>query len=53
MAAGYMTMKQHPNCCETSAAACTSARICRVLDTVILAVSIFVLILVKLLLGLE
>ena len=53
MTAVFSTMQQHSNCCEASAAACASARICRVLDTVILAVSIFVLILVKLLLGLE
>lgn len=42
MAAGYVTMQQHPDCCSASAAACTSARWGLILDTVIVAVSIFV-----------
>ena len=45
MAAVFTSMQQHANCCSGSAAGCTSARVCGVLDTVILAVSIFILIL--------
>ena len=45
MAACVRTMEQHTNCCYTSAAAYTSARISGILDTVILAVSIIVLLL--------
>jgi hypothetical protein len=36
-------MNQHTNCCTTSAAASTSARIRGILDTAVLAVSILVL----------
>ena len=36
-------MNQHTNCCTTSAAAFTSARILGILDTAVLAVSILVL----------
>lgn len=50
MAAGFAAMQQHPNCCSTSAAACTSARFARILDTVIVAVSIFVVFLLGILL---
>ena len=49
MAAIFTSMQQHPNCCANSAAATTSARLCVILDTVIAAVSIFILILVHLL----
>ena len=51
MAAGYTAMQQHPNCCSTSAAACTSARLSLVVDTVILAVSILILLGVRILSG--
>lgn len=42
MTAFTATMQKHAHCCGNSAAACTSAHIYRILDTVILAVSIFV-----------
>lgn len=43
MAARFMTNNHNANCCSDCAAACSSARICRILDTaVILVVSIFV-----------
>ncbi len=42
MAAGFAAMQQHPDCCSTTAAACTSARLGLILDTVIAAVSIFI-----------
>jgi hypothetical protein len=43
MTACYMTRNHAANCCSTSAAACSSARISLVLDTaIILVVSIFV-----------
>lgn len=45
MAARIRTMEQHTNCCCAFAAAYTSVRISRILDTVILAVSIIVLLL--------
>lgn len=44
MGAGFMTMQQHPNCCSSFAAANTSAPVRRIMDTVCVAVSIFVLI---------
>lgn len=50
MAAVFTSMQQHPNCCTTSAAACTSARVGLILDTVVLAVSIFVILILGLLL---
>lgn len=37
------SMKQHITCCNTTAAAGTSARIGSILDTAVLAVSILVL----------
>ncbi len=43
MAAYSYTMNQHTNCCTSSAAAYTSARIRGILDTAVLAVSILVL----------
>lgn len=43
MAAVFTSMQQHPNCCASSAAAYTSARLCVILDTVIAAVSIIFL----------
>lgn len=46
MAACFKTMQKHANCCASSAAACTSAHCGIILDTVILAVSIIILILV-------
>lgn len=43
MAAFGYTYNQTSNCCSTSAAACTSARISLILDTaLLLAVSIFI-----------
>ncbi len=53
MAAGFTAMHQHPNCCSSSAAACTSARFARILDTVILAVSIFVVLILGILLKIQ
>lgn len=45
MTARNRTMEQHTNCCYSTAAAYTSARISTILDTAILAVSIIVLLL--------
>ena len=43
MAARFASYNHNANCCYTDAAACSSARISRILDTaVILVVSIFV-----------
>ena len=43
MAARFTSYNHTANCCSTSAAACSSARISRILDTaVILVVSIFI-----------
>ena len=42
MANGFTAMNSYANCCAASAAACTSARIARNMDTVILAVSIII-----------
>lgn len=42
MAAQFVSYNQCAGCCGSSAVACTSARICTRLDTVIVAVSIFV-----------
>ena len=43
MTALFTASSRHTNCCSTSAAACTSARISSILDTaVIMVVSIFV-----------
>ena len=43
MAAQFTSYNHTANCCSTSAAACSSARISRILDTaVILVVSIFI-----------
>lgn len=53
MAAVYTTMQQHPNCCSSSAAACTSARVCRILDTVALAVSIIIVLILGVLLKIQ
>lgn len=50
MAAGFNAMQQHPNCCSTFAAACTSARLGLILDTVIAAVSIFIVLILGILL---
>ena len=43
MTARIHAMEQHSNCCTSSAAAYTSARIRGILDTAVLAVSILVL----------
>ena len=51
MAAVFTTMQQHPDCCSASAAGCTSAYFGRILDTVILAVSIFIVFLLGILPG--
>ena len=45
MAAVLTSMQQHANCCSGCAAGCTSARVWDIVDTVFVAVSIFVLIL--------
>ena len=50
MAAGYFTMQQHANCCSSSAVACTSAHLGLILDTVIAAVSIFIVLILDILL---
>lgn len=49
MATVYGFMRQSANCCATSAAAGTSADFCVILDTALLAVSIFICLLVNLL----
>lgn len=45
MSAVFTSMQQRVNCCTNSAAGTTSARLYAILGTVILAVSIFVLLL--------
>lgn len=53
MATVYGSMRQSDNSCASFAVAGTSAHICVILDTVLLAVSIFIIILlVRLLVGL-
>lgn len=42
MTGSVHTMNGHTFCCASSAAACASARVCLYLDTVILAVSIII-----------
>jgi len=42
MAAVFTSMQQHPACCSACAAETTSAHFSAIVDTVILAVSIFV-----------
>ena len=49
MATVYGSMRQSANCCATSAAAGTSADFCVLLDTALLAVSIFICLIVRLL----
>ena len=49
MSVGFASMQHNSSCCPSFAAVCTSARHGIILDTVILAVSIFVLILAGLL----
>lgn len=49
MAVGFTSVHQHSNCCSTGAAAGTSVRFGLFLDTVILAVSIFIIFLLGLL----
>ena len=53
MAARYTAMQQHPNCCSNFAAACTSVRLGLILDTVILAVSIIIVLILGILLRLS
>ena len=53
MAARFNTMQQHRNCCASSAAACTSARYGLILDTVVLAVSIIIVLILGLLGGIS
>ena len=48
MAACFKTMQQHANCCSVSAAGCTSALRGIILDTVILAVSIIIVLILGL-----
>ena len=42
MTAGFAMNHCHFGCCSTSAATCTSASICTLLDTALLAVSIII-----------
>lgn len=49
MSVGFASMQHNSNCCSSFAAVCTSARLDVILDTVILAVSIFILLHVGLL----
>ena len=53
MAACFKTMQQHANCCSAFAAGCTSAHYGRILDTAILAVSIFIVLILGLLVGMN
>lgn len=50
MSACYASMQQNSNCCSTSAAG-TSMRLGRILDTVIVTVSIFIVWILGILLG--
>lgn len=50
MTACFTTMQQNSNCCSTFAAGRTSVRLARLLDTVILAVSIFIVLILGILL---
>lgn len=50
MAVRFTAMQQYTNCCSTFAAACTSARLGLILDTVILAVSIIIVLILGILL---
>lgn len=50
MTACFTSMQQNSNCCSTFTAGCTSMRLGRLLDTVILAVSIFVVLILGILL---
>ena len=49
MSVGFASMQRNSNCCTNSAAAGTSAHMGIIVDTVILAVSIFILLHVGLL----
>jgi len=49
MAACFQTMQQHANCCSTFSAGFTSALYGRILDTVILAVSILLALIIPVL----
>ena len=42
MTAGFAMNHHHTGCCSASAATCTSASICTLLDTALLAVSIII-----------
>ena len=42
MTAGFAMNHSHTGCCSTSAATCTSAHICPLLDTAIVVVSIII-----------
>lgn len=53
MAAVFTSMQQHADCCSNGAAGCTSAHFARILDTVILAVSIFIVWILGILLGVQ
>lgn len=48
MAAVFTSMQQHADCCSNGAAGYTSACFARILDTVTLAVSIFVVLILGL-----
>lgn len=50
MSVGFTAMKQHPDCCSSSAAACTSAHLGLILDTAVAAVSIIIVLLLGILL---
>ena len=49
MTAGFAMNHHHTGCCFSSAATCTSASICTLLDTALLAVSIIIVRLVQIL----
>lgn len=49
MATGFTAMQQSANCCGFSAAGCTSMRLADILDTVALAVSIIIVLILGLL----
>ena len=53
MAAGFTAMQQHSNCCSSSAVACTFAHLGLILDTVIAAVSIFIVLILGILLKIQ
>lgn len=49
MTATCTSMYQYSNCCSSSAAGTSSVRLCVIMDTAVIAVSIFISILIDLL----